>query len=171
MSYIYRLHCIRCLHFHVFNFFTRILNCECFQNSPGWLKPCTLEHIGATLRVLWRLENFLCSFLKLQKRPILGQNLQKQEKIRKNSKKLTNLLSEKNLMHKNAIKIVWGIKILKLFLKNVHFQPKLWLFLKYFHCALFCATFGQIQCAFKFRIFSHPGIRLLFQEFRNLLLI
>ena len=31
------------------------------SNKTGWLKPCTLKHIGATFKVKWLLEKFLCA--------------------------------------------------------------------------------------------------------------
>ena len=52
-------------------------------------------------------------------------------------------------MYENAIKIVWGVKNCAPFTKIMA------LFGKNF-CAPFCATFGQIQCAFELRNFDHP---------------
>ena len=53
----------------------------------------------------------------------------------------------KKLMHKNAIKIVWGVKNCALFTKNMAlFGEK--------NCAPFCALFVQKMCAFEFRIIS-----------------
>ena len=53
-------------------------------------------------------------------------------------------------MHKNAIKNFGGSKIVRLL-------PKIWLFLGKKNCAPFCAVFGQIMCAFEFRIISNSG--------------
>ena len=65
--------------------------------------------------------------------------MQKQEKIRKNSKKLTNLLSEKNLMHKNAIKIVWGDQKIKIMLKKCALLAKIVALFEIFSmCAFLC---------------------------------
>ena len=51
-------------------------------------------------------------------------------------------------MHKNAIKIVWGVKNCAPFTKNMAlFGAK--------NCAPFCALFDQIRCAFEFRIINH----------------
>ena len=51
-------------------------------------------------------------------------------------------------MHKNAIKIVWGVKNCAPFTKNMAlFGAK--------NCAPFCALFDQIRCAFEFRIIRH----------------
>ena len=40
--------------------------------------------------------------------------------------------------------------------KIVRLLPKIWLLLGKNFCAPFCATFGQIQCAFELRNFDHP---------------
>ena len=41
--------------------------------------------------------------------------------------------------------------------KIVRLLPKIWLFLGKKYCAPFCALFGQIRCAFEFRIIKHSA--------------
>ena len=35
-----------------------------FDKLTEWLIVCALEHIGATFKVKWLLEKFLCAFVK-----------------------------------------------------------------------------------------------------------
>ena len=45
--------------------------------------------------------------------------------------------------------------------KIVRLLPKIWLFLGKKYCAPFCALFGQIRCAFEFRIINHSAYDLI----------
>ena len=45
--------------------------------------------------------------------------------------------------------------------KIVRLLPKIWLFLGGKICAPFCALFGQIRCAFEFRIINHSAYDLI----------
>ena len=49
--------------------------CAAYQKSkqttsPECLIVCAYAHIGAQLKVKWRIEIFLCAFLKLDKNPL-----------------------------------------------------------------------------------------------------
>ena len=56
----------------------------------------------------------------------------------------------KKFMHKNAIKIVWGVKNCALFTKNMAlFGEK--------NCAPFCALFVQKMCAFELKTIGNSA--------------
>ena len=52
-----------------------------------FLNMCALAHIGAPLKGWWRLEKFLCAFIKQQKRPLLRKIQKKAIENRKKSAK------------------------------------------------------------------------------------